>query len=467
MKASSWGRVLYHCDMTALLLASLIALQATTFDIATFTPPAGWQRVDQNGILLYQSQRTQNRRTSYCQIYLFPSRPGSADASGNFASEWTRLVATPFATNVQPRVESKQLPDGWTAVSGAVNVVQRGLPVSAILFTATGFGRVMSVVVNASGQDYLPDIQSFFAHLSFRAPAAEQAPVAAAPPAPGTSSESSGDIVYAVPEGWTQTTYPDGIVYASPIFSNGERCQITVFQLRAATGDLPADARNAYAEIFKTDPLQNNAYPFPTATLYRGTAAQGWDYFVIKRSIRGRVGEYGSLLGTTLLAAQLGNRLAVITGTGKDPLVSMCFGELVHDEWPGFFHSLRFKSWTPVAQEQRAAQRLAGTWTTATASVADQYTFAPNGRYASAAAAMTRTRLNDAEVLQTTSAFFGDGAYVIRGNTITFAADNDRANAKTRWFRVEQESKDGGVTWADRLCLLEEGVGEVCYTRSQ
>ena len=103
-----------------------------------------------------------------------------------------------------------------------------------------------------------------------------------------------------------------------------------------------------------------------------------------------------------------------------------------------------------------------------TASVADRYTFAPNGRYASAAAAMTTTRISPTELLQTTNAYFGDGAYAISGNTITLTADNDRGNPKHGHFRVEQDSKDGGATWTDRLCLLLEGItGEVCYTRDQ
>src|SRR5207244_2604357 len=107
---------------------------------------------------------------------------------------------------------------------------------------------------------------------------------------------------------------------------------------------LVADARTAYLQIFQIDPFQNNAYPYPTATLTRGTSSEGWNYFIIKRSIRGRVGDYGTLLGTRIMAAQVGSQVAIITSTGKDPLVSMCFGDIAHDSWPEFFHSIRFKN---------------------------------------------------------------------------------------------------------------------------
>ena len=41
--------------------------------------------------------------------------------------------------------------------------------------------------------------------------------------------------------------------------------------------------------------------------------------------------------------------------------------------------------------------------------------------------------------------------------------DNYRGHPATRGFRIEQDSKDGGTTWVDRLCLFEPGVGDVCY----
>jgi len=273
-----------------------------------------------------------------------------------------------------------------------------------------------------------------------------------------TVTGSLDDYVYAVPAGWTQTVYPDGIVYASPVFETGERCQFTVFQMRPASGDLLADARRAFVEIFQVDPFQNNAYPFPTATLTRGVGAAGWSYLVIQKSIRGQVGDYGTLLGTRLFAAQLGDRVAIITSTGKDPLVSQCFGNLVRDEWPRVFYSLAFKNWKAVPQDSLVRRRLAGAWITATASVADRYVFAANGRLASAAAKKTDR--------QTPDAYFGDGSYRIAGNTITLTSDSNRSHPQRGYFRLEADSQDGS-TWKDRLCLLLEGIGEVCYTRDE
>ncbi len=121
-----------------------------------------------------------------------------------------------------------------------------------------------------------------------------------------TSEEPSGDFAYAIPEGWTGQKYPDGIVYVSPVFNNGEKCVLTVFEMRPTSGNLENDASNVFREVFNTDPFQNSSYPYPSPTLGKGISPQGWAYFIIKKSIRGQVGDYGSLLGVTVFVAKAG-----------------------------------------------------------------------------------------------------------------------------------------------------------------
>jgi hypothetical protein len=288
------------------------------------------------------------------------------------------------------------------------------------------------------------------------------APAPAATPSPATGSFA--EYFYAIPQGWNTTSYPDGLVHASPTYNNGERCQITVLQMRPASGNVAMDAIGVFTEIFKSDPRQNAQYPYPSPMFTRGTSGDGWEYFMIQKALGGQVGDYGAPRGR-VFAAQLNDRLALVLTTSKDPLVSMCFGELVRDEWPRFFHSLHFKNWKPIGQERKNVARLAGTWTTATATVADRYSFAPNGRYGTAAAATYRTRISPNEVLATTQAFFGNGSYVIKGNTIVFTADDKKNSPVTRWFRLEEVSKDVGQTWSERLCIFDVVIGEVCYQR--
>jgi hypothetical protein len=71
-----------------------------------------------------------------------------------------------------------------------------------------------------------------------------------------TGEESSGDIAYTIPKGWIGQTYPDGIVYVSPVFNTGEKCVLTIFQIQPTSGNLQNDASNVFREVFHTDPFQ-------------------------------------------------------------------------------------------------------------------------------------------------------------------------------------------------------------------
>ena len=134
--------------------------------------------------------------------------------------------------------------------------------------------------------------------------------------------------------------------------------------------------------------------------------------------------------------------------------MSTCMGELAPNAWPRFFYSLSFRSWTPRDQASAMRKKIIGVWTSATATAADRFVFAANGRYGGAAAAQQYNRISSTEVLQTTQAFFGNGAYTLRGNTMTLTPDDRKNHPEAALIRVEEESKDGGRSWVETLYLL-------------
>lgn len=290
----------------------------------------------------------------------------------------------------------------------------------------------------------------------------------------GGRQDSHGVASYAVPPGWSRISNPNNpkaATYQSPVYNGGEVCRIAVFPPMPSSGNITDDARKTFAGMMGVDPLANSGPPFPYTTVVRGLSPEGWSYFVIKHSINGRFGEYGRLYGTTTLAVQLGSQTVIIVGTGKDPQVSQCFGELVRDAWPAFFASLHFNTKPSPQQEQAFRSSIVGTWTAVASSMAaGQYTFTAQGRYLSTAAFMQRSPSGANRVLEATSAYFGDGRFSFQGNTLVLTPDNGRGNPTSAMIRIEQESKDLGAQlgakWTDRLCLME-GSGEVCYDRGR
>ena len=112
-----------------------------------------------------------------------------------------------------------------------------------------------------------------------------------------------------------------------------------------------------------------------------------------------------------VMVANLGGRVASVSGLSLDPLVSSCFGSSMGNVWPLFFSSLQFRNFTPVVAPG-LAQRIVGAWESYGSSIGGgaslQYGFTPAGRYAESGA-MRRYVGNDQVLTSTT---FGDGAYV-------------------------------------------------------
>jgi len=268
------------------------------------------------------------------------------------------------------------------------------------------------------------------------------------------SMATLNDYVFAMPPGWTGTKYSDALVLMSPASATNEKCVVSVWPMRPAGPNLLNDANNAFRDVYKAFDLKSmttRGTQMP-ASIVHGTSGQGWEYVVIKRGVAPR-GSPESRLGF-VFAARLNDRLAVISGVAKDPLVSTCMGELASNFWPRFFYSLSFKNWPATDQTAAMRKKMSGVWITATATAGDRIVFAGNGRYANAAAAQQYYRVNSTELVTTTQAYFGNGAYALKGNAIALIQDDRKNQPDNGFVRVEDESKDEGRTWSEILYLL-------------
>jgi hypothetical protein len=453
------------------MVPSSVQAQTETFDIATFVRPAGWSSAVSNGILVLQTRATRLGRVEFCQIYLFPSAPSGQSAAANFQSEWNARIVQSLGINAPPAPKTENTPDGWTIVIGSADGILKGVTMRMVLITATGFGKSMSFLINVSPGSYEKEIDKFFHDLNLNAKSqpppgnavAEAHPETPGPSQPGTSAAGSLEsYVYTVPQNWTRQLASDRIVLTSPMYSNRETCQLTMFPLRSSSRSLGDDALDTFRQLFRADPL--SSYPSPSPRLARGISPQGWEYFTLRKLVGGQEGE-ARTTGVTILLARLETQVATIIGTSKDFLWSQCFGELKGDLWARFFADLQFKPSPPPDRAQQALrQQLVGSWISATATVGLGYDFRADGRYDSSGATRHVSPYSATQDLVTTQNFaFGDGSYFFAGNTIILTRDSDQ-HRFTHFFRLEQVSKDSGQTWKDELCLLDPAAsGEVCY----
>ncbi len=463
--------------VVALLVLPLASARADSFDIANFTPPPGFTRTPGNGVLLLEGRKQALLRREFCQIFLIASRPPSKPSPvDEFAPEFLSLASKFGPLKTLPAPQTQRTPDGWTVLTSHVDLVAQGTqgvgippgtPVRAMLASYFGSGKVMSVFVVVSANSYVAELGAFFNSLRLKsggsamsaAPALAPGPAVSNPQVPAAAPGSLANYAFEIPQGWRQTESRNRIVLMSPTYQGGEQCQLTIDPMHAASKPLADEAVNFYRQAFRVEPLAQYAYAWPK--LYRGISPQGWEYFMIRKSIGGSDGD----MGTIVFLAQAGDQVATIVATSKNPLVSNCFGELVRDQWPAFYYSLQFKNVHPSPQFQAAIQkRLAGEWIMATGGVGLQYSFNADGRYDNAAAARHVTRVMPGAVEVTTNTYFGNGSYKFDGNQIVMTGDDGRRFVQ--YFRMHQESTDGGRTWTDGFCLLDPGAtGEVCYRR--
>jgi hypothetical protein len=426
--------------------------QKEKFDIVSFEAPKGFQRTDSNGVLLFQQSKMLNGGQSFCQIFLFPSVASSGNAATDFNNAWGNLITQRMGITGNPTTTSENTPEGLTQTTGYIDVSQQGLVFRCLLVSIMGYNRSMNAVVNFGGPGFTDDVVVFFQKMDVRKEyIIGNLWKGGTPPESGTSSSSNApasmsDYVYTPPAGWTMKQYSDGTVYYSPVFTGGEQCLLSIWPTRPASNDLLTDANNIFAEVFKAYQLRNDG--MSQNKMIRGESPQGWQYYIIKRAIglRGN-----GTIGGFVFVAKLGNTLASISGVSKDPLVSNCFGELVNDVWPDFFYSLQFKNYKSQGLDLR--KKIAGTWVAASATAATMFTFAPNGRFDNASGAQQYHALSNSEVATTTQAYFGNGAYTIKGYEITMTEDKKKDQPEKGKIRLEEESHDEGRTWAERLYL--------------
>ena len=447
--------------LVCVVLAGTIFARAQTpmtLGPLTVTVPVGWSaQTNAVPVKIFSPGSTPQQ---FLEIDFFPPEQTSDSLNDHHARIWGKMSA--LMHPLSPPQSGTLGQFIWTKVE----LPRAGQREILTLFSIKNGNLYMAIAADASNAALMsrnaPAIEAMLKGALFIDPSASSSvpppgnASATAPLSPGDPATLS-NYVYTPPPGWAGKTYSDGIVLTPSTPISGEPCLISLWPMRLAGANLQSDADGIFREIFSTyhfidrDGRGGDMPPI----MARGASGQGWDYLILRRGISksaGPSGPYAMLLGFVFVA-RLNNNVAVISGISKDSLVSACFGELVNNVWPRFFYSLSFKNFPPKDQALAMHKRMAGVWTAATATAGTQFTFAANGRYADAAARQQYT-LTTTELLTTTQAYFGDGAYTLKGNSITLTQDGRRNQPEHGFVRVEEQSKDGGATWTPFLYLL-------------
>ena len=71
--------------------------QKQTYDLVSYNPPAGWKKEVKTNMTVYTM--TDNKKSSWCQIFLVKSTTSKGSIEADFESEWRSIVAPSVRRN--------------------------------------------------------------------------------------------------------------------------------------------------------------------------------------------------------------------------------------------------------------------------------------------------------------------------------------------------------------------------------
>jgi hypothetical protein len=151
-------------------MPSLLSLaQKETYDVVSFTLPAGWKKeVKENGVQLY----TGNDKTGeYAMALIIKSSPTDASARDNFNTTWTKLVKGTVTVTEEPAMLPASTDKGWEIITGQAYYTDGNNKGLATLVTATGGGKMAHVVLMSNADQYQQVLADFLQSVVLNEPA--------------------------------------------------------------------------------------------------------------------------------------------------------------------------------------------------------------------------------------------------------------------------------------------------------
>jgi hypothetical protein len=171
--------------MKKLLLFSLLIIfageafaQKQTFDLITFTPPQGWTKNLEETVLSYTI--TDNKSNTWCRILIIKSTISKGTIEADFESEWQKLIIKNYNPKEKRADTEVQVSEGWKIKAGSSKFTFDKSESMAMLTTASGYNRCVSIVAVTNNQNYLKDVEALIASVELIKPEIASSPTAIA-----------------------------------------------------------------------------------------------------------------------------------------------------------------------------------------------------------------------------------------------------------------------------------------------
>ena len=149
-----------------------------TFDIAAFQAPKGWNKQAGQDSIRFSIAEGDN----FCLVTLFKSVPGLGSPKENFEAAWKTIVKEAVTASSAPQTFPADTKGEWLLAGGFAPFEKDGVKGVAVLYTASGYGRMVNALVVTNTQAYEAAATEFLNSISFKKPAVEIQPQTPAAP---------------------------------------------------------------------------------------------------------------------------------------------------------------------------------------------------------------------------------------------------------------------------------------------
>lgn len=145
---------------------SKLPAQAETFDITSFTAPAGWKKESSASAIQFSAEDTE--KGAFCMITLMKAVPGTTNSKTNFDAAWETVVKEMVTVSAAPEMQPPAAENGWEAQTGYAPFESDGTKGVVMLVTSTGFEKMVNIMILINTDTYEKEIAAFLESISFK-----------------------------------------------------------------------------------------------------------------------------------------------------------------------------------------------------------------------------------------------------------------------------------------------------------
>jgi len=154
--------------------ATALAQASETFDIATFQPPEGWEKQPSKDSVQFSTEDKESG--AHCVITLVKSVPSPGTSKENFAAAWQTLVKKAVNVAAAPQMIPSNNPEDWALEGGFAPFEKGRIKGVVLLYTISGYGKMVNVMILTDSQVYEPNIRAFVESISLEKPVKRTVP---------------------------------------------------------------------------------------------------------------------------------------------------------------------------------------------------------------------------------------------------------------------------------------------------